>query len=123
MVRLRIPNRLPSALSNRRTGTTPSKWWIWRSQNDPADPIDPNTPEYVDEYITARIPERPVEGDARYAQKLHYYNMVTSLYVHDCEDNENACVGLASRTISVGSATRSNSPATPPLTRIVAANP
>jgi len=82
----------------------PVKAWVWSLEyqkrgnkhwhlvlmNDPNDHVDPNTAEYVDQYITARIPDRPEPGDPNYDAKLYYYDLVTALYIHDCEDNENA---------------------------------
>ena len=67
-----------------------NKHWHLVLMNDPDDPVDPNTSEYVDHYISAQIPDRPEQGDPDYDAKLYYYNLVTSLYVHDCADNENA---------------------------------
>jgi hypothetical protein len=84
----------------------PVKAWVWSLEyqkrgnkhwhlvlmNDPANPGDPNTPEYIDQYISAKIPVKPIPGESNYDEKLYYYNLVTSLYIHDCEDNpEAAC--------------------------------
>jgi hypothetical protein len=67
-----------------------NKHWHLVLMNDPSDRVDPNSAEYVDQYISARIPDKPEPGDPNYDAKLYYYNLVVSLYIHDCEDNENA---------------------------------
>jgi len=82
----------------------PVKAWIWSLEyqkrgnkhlvlmNDPASPGDPNTPEYVDQFITAKIPDEPEKDDPNYASKMYYRKLVMDLYIHDCEDNpEAAC--------------------------------
>jgi hypothetical protein len=84
----------------------PVKAWIWSLEyqkrgnkhwhlvlmNDPATPGDPNTPEYVDQFITAKIPDEPEKDDPDYDAKMYYRKLVTDLYIHDCEDNpEAAC--------------------------------
>ena len=55
---------------------------------------DPNTPECVDEFISAEIPDKPDPStehtDPEYHYKLYYYNMVRRQLIHDCEDNPEA---------------------------------
>jgi hypothetical protein len=56
---------------------------------------DPNTPEYVDEFITCELPEMPdpatKDTDPLYQHKEYYCRMVRRQYVHDgCIDNPDA---------------------------------
>jgi len=51
---------------------------------------DLDTPEWIDQYISAKIPDVPEPGDPLFQQKMYYWRMVKDLYLHDCEDNPQA---------------------------------
>jgi hypothetical protein len=82
----------------------PVKGWLWSLEYqkrgnkhwhlvlmlDPAMKVDTSTPEFVDQYISAKVPAEPVIGEPDYESKKYYYDLVTSLYIHDCEDNPQA---------------------------------
>jgi hypothetical protein len=67
-----------------------NKHWHLVLMCDPAEAIDTNTAEFIDQYITAKIPEDPTLDDPDYEAKKYYYDLVTKLYIHDCDDNEEA---------------------------------